>query len=104
MTNREGFWHSGSILSKLPTPIPRGPWQGQQEFLKALRKLESRNSVKMDAFKGMSHCRICKCINGSKQYSYKKWIWPSGYKHYIEEHNVRPSLAFMEMVLGKEVE
>jgi hypothetical protein len=26
------------------------------------------------------------------------WVWPSGYKHYIEDHEVQPSLAFQEFV------
>jgi hypothetical protein len=27
-----------------------------------------------------------------------EWRWPEGFAHYVEEHNVRPSLAFQMLI------
>lgn len=28
------------------------------------------------------------------------WEWPSGFEHYVREHNVRPSWAFQSFILA----
>jgi hypothetical protein len=100
--NREGFWKTG-VGSMLPHPLPLGkPWVGRKRFLAALARLEKRAAVRH--FRGWSTCRICGCHNGSAEYQHRGWCWPSGYSHYVEEHNVKPSLAFLEFVLGERVE
>lgn len=97
-TLREGFWRS----EREPTlPSPHGldkPWKGKRKFLAALAKVEKRAHA--SHYKGSSNCRICDKRNGSATYEYDGWQWPSGYRHYVEVHNVRPSLAFQEFILG----
>lgn len=105
--NREGFWRpivGGASL--LPGPIPNEkPWRGKSLFLKALEAAESESSEL--AYRGWSTCRLCGEHNGSKEHtltrSGRDWIWPSGYYHYIKVHNVRPSLAFQEFILGETI-
>lgn len=95
---REGFWFS-KHEPWLPVPSPyKGPWPGKKLFVARLKKLEGRNES--TAYRGASACRLCGCRNGSGEFVVKGWVWPSGYLHYITEHDVRPSLAFEEFVVG----
>lgn len=50
------------------------------------------------AYRGSSACRICGKMNGSHEYVFGGYRWPSGYRHYIEEHNVEPSEGFKKML------
>jgi hypothetical protein len=54
-------------------------------------------------YRGVSGCRCCGQLNGSREYRYNGWAWPQGFRHYIEEHNVVPSKEFLKEVLGIEV-
>lgn len=37
---------------------------------------------------GSSVCRLCKKGNGSEEYYSGEFVWPSGYLHYVIEHNI----------------
>ncbi len=91
---KEGFWSSTN------KPIPNGIRIDQDiiELLTKLCKLESIASKRR--FKGSSKCRVCGQRNGSVEFTYKGWTWPSGFKHYIEDHWVRPSKDFISLVLS----
>lgn len=95
---KEGFWYEGA-KSSLPRPIALvKPWVGKDKFLRSLVNLEAKTSKR--GYKGSSKCRICKCRNGSTEFYSKNWTWPVGFVHYVEDHNVLPSLAFRKFVLG----
>lgn len=94
VNNREGFWVSTQEPS-LPTPVSQ-PWKGQSAWLPKLDKVEKKAAKA--AYRGFSTCRLCDKMNGSEELSYKGWVWPSGYRHYIQDHSVRPSLAFEEFI------
>jgi hypothetical protein len=47
---------------------------------------------------GFSTCRICGCRNGNQEYTYNGYCWPSGYMHYLKDHNVEGDAEFVEMV------
>lgn len=99
LPRREGFWRSGK-KSHLPMPVGREKaWAGKKAFLKKFREVEAQAGKAY--YKGWSTCRLCGDLNGSIEYSYKGWVWPAGYAHYIKAHNVRPSLAFQDFVLGE---
>lgn len=99
LVRREGFWF-GDRCPGLPAPIsPDHTWPGRNEFLEALSKVEA--VAEESTTRGFSICRICGKANGSREFDYKGWRWPSGYAHYIRDHNVRPSLAFQEFVLWR---
>lgn len=68
------------------------PFKGQADFLAALYDIEDRANV--IHYRGWSTCRICGKPNGSAEFEYRGWRWPSGYRHYVAEHNVRPSSEF----------
>lgn len=97
-TRREGFWFS-KYEPWLPVPAPyKESWPGKKRFVSRLTKLEEKNEPL--TYRGSSTCRLCGCRNGSEEYTVKSWTWPAGLLHYITEHNVRPSLAFEEFVVG----
>lgn len=58
------------------------------------------NKARVLSYKGISFCRCCGIENGSKEFYYKNWCWPSGYKHYLEVHNISPSNDFIKEVLN----
>lgn len=102
-----GFWgHApGSVMAKLdpkntyPMPEPRpGPWRGQRDFLAALTLVEQKAEVTY--YKGSSFCRCCANRgNGSREYSKAQFVWPEGYRHYVEEHNVKPPQEFIDFIM-----
>ncbi len=97
LAKREGFWYS-KYEPDLPMPKARDkPASNQQEILDRLSKLETKAHV--IAYKGWSTCRICGCGNGTTEFNYKGWVWPSGLRHYIEKHNVRVSPEFKDFLL-----
>ena len=99
--NREGFWGSGRG-SLLPMPqASETKWKGRALFLKRLHILQESGDTRAAHYKGWSTCRICGCNNGSVEFTREGWRWPAGFIHYVEEHNVRPSLAFQEFVIGE---
>ncbi len=48
---------------------------------------------------GWSDCRVCGKMNGSTCLTDETYIWPSGFAHYITEHNVKPPQEFIEHIL-----
>lgn len=53
---------------------------------------------------GGSVCRLCNKCNGSTDYQLLsgevRWIWPEGYRHYLEEHQCLPTPAFERLILA----
>lgn len=99
---REGFWHSEQE-PWLPRPQPdTRPWPGQTKFVTTLQALQSQlvTDEQRKQYRGFSRCRCCGVTNGSIQFHCQNWTWPIGFLHYVLVHNVRPSLAFEEYVVG----
>lgn len=85
---KEGFW------SKTNRPQPGGitsRWAAQ--FVAQLSRVEAK--ARKRGYKGSSKCRVCGQRNGSYEFDYRGWVWPEGLKHYIIEHNVKPSGRFI---------
>jgi len=97
----EGHWRaSRGDPSELPWPDPEPTWDGRAAFLAALERAEA--AAERVAYRGFSLCRICGCTNGSAALRLDEWEWPAGYKHYVVDHDVRPSVAFEAFVLGRD--
>lgn len=96
-----GFWRNTKTeVSDLPWPGEENWKQWKQcrsRFIKRLKLLEERARSK--SYKGFSKCRVCKCINGTSDMMYKNYTWPSGYRHYIEEHDECPPFNFWKFVV-----
>lgn len=103
LKRREGFWASKQSPD---LPWPRAsddPFRGKEKFLKRLTIAESK--ARVIHYKGWSSCRLCICHrNGSTEFELDGWVWPVGLRHYIEYHNVRPSLAFQEFILRQYID
>ena len=48
------------------------------------------------SYRGWSNCRICGCMNGTEDYERAGFVWPSGYLHYITQHDIRPPQHLIE--------
>lgn len=95
---REGFWYSDRE-PHLPMPEPSPvPWEGQAAFLAALAARET--VARSVTFRGFSLCRVCRRANGSQEFTLAGWCWPSGLAHYVRDHNVRPTEAFIEFIIS----
>ena len=98
MKTIEGYWYNDDNRN-FPMPVENTIDQSiKAVFVKKLRLVESK--AKRDAYMGSSICRLCKKVNGSEEYVYTGWFWPSGYLHYVEVHNVGPSRKFYEFIMG----
>jgi hypothetical protein len=95
--NYEGHWRmSADESSVLPWPITAPEWTGRALFLRNLDLLES--VAERVVYRGKSFCRLCGCLNGHEAFRFGVWEWPAGYRHYIAEHQVRPSEEFEHFV------
>lgn len=91
----EGYW-ANVRHPEYPTPIPRESLEKKASILHALDKKEK--SARVMRYRGWSTCRLCGCGNGSNAYLFGGWLWPSGFRHYLEEHNVKPSQDFIDFL------
>ena len=95
----EGYWWSEST-PEYPMPVANTePWEDQKLFLVRLARREK--TAKITRFRGASECRICGCRNGSAEFSSGRWRWPSGLRHYVEDHNVEPSDEFVTFIINE---
>jgi len=81
-------------------PIPyNGIWEDKDKFLLHFDVVEK--FCHAHAYKGSSHCRLCSInCNGSYDYYTDVFVWPSGFRHYIVDHNVKPSDKFIRYILA----
>ena len=92
----EGYWYS-TQTPNFPKPIANEhKWLGLKQFVRKIELLQEHAHEKF--YTGTSPCRICKKSNGSTEYELGGWRWPSGYLHYIVEHNVKPTPGFKDFV------
>lgn len=115
---REGYWYS-DITMYQHYPIPQTNTFKQEDmdvFLPKLKWVENEINAKKTnnrtskksknvlngAFKmnfmGFSKCRCCGINNCTGEYYYQGWAWPEGFMHYLEEHKVEPTAAFMVFI------
>lgn len=96
-SKKEGYWYSAKS-PHLPQPLVRTrPFKGKTEFLAALDEVEAK--ARRRQFKSFSTCRVCDCDNGRADYIYREWEWPSGYRHYVADHNVEPTDEFRTFIM-----
>mgnify|MGYP000845465439 CR=1 FL=1 len=97
-----GFWAQNNEEPTLDFPDPRyfvvKNWD-QKEKQKVISYLKKGDVC--GAMKGCSYCRICDITNGSEELTDGKYLWPSGFVHYLEAHNVKPIQEFIDHVLSK---
>lgn len=57
--------------------------------------------LRVQSYRGSSTCRMCGQLNGSREFIVGDWEWPSGYRHYIGAHSVKPSDEFQAFILSQ---
>lgn len=98
---RVGFWSQREDGPYWPEVLEK-PWDGQEAFLEQLGRVEA--SLSPLQFRGTSHCRICHCANGSREYRTNKAEWPEGFRHYVEKHNLKPPARFIEYIASLDLQ
>lgn len=93
-----GFWRGApDAVDPLPWPV-EGSFTGDHEaFTARLERLPIRI---VERYKGSSECRLCGMRNGSHDVRWGRFLFPSGYIHYITEHKVQPDPAFYDAVMA----
>ncbi len=98
----EGYWWSEQEPHFSRPQV--NSFKAYQEKLFVLTELDIRTAKSnITHFKGYSTCRICGCRNGSQAHTLDGWVWPEGFRHYIDVHNVKPSAEFIEWLLQGEM-
>lgn len=100
---QEGFWceegEQHFLFKNLPFPQENTiSITDKKDFLTKLHNVEKKASF--FSYMGFSRCRICGQRNGTKTFYSNTFAWPDGYSHYIEEHNIQPSAAFVLHIRG----
>jgi len=54
-----------------------------------------------EGWMGWSSCRFCEQENGSTCLTDGVYVFPEGFAHYIEEHNVKPDQEFIDHIINK---
>ena len=96
-----GFWSATPACTDgLPWPQPDAtPWPDRETFLAHLQAVEARFLPRQHLrFMGHSLCRLCGAENGCGEFVDASFHWPSGYLHYVRDHDVRPSVEFVAWV------
>lgn len=99
-------------IGHLPFPIENSSNKTREEteeWLERLKQLEEYTDH--EVYLGYSYCRLCykhkdvEFENGSVEYYELSWteppfmyIWPEGYKHYVDKHNIEIPEDFWEFV------
>jgi hypothetical protein len=56
------------------------------------------------AYMGYSACRICGENNGNQELTDGVYSWPEGLAHYVETHNIRLPIEFLQHLEARTIE
>lgn len=97
----EGYWrnprHPEGTEQFPIAEESRKAFQGKQECIALLHVAEEKATERHT--KGWINCRICGQKNGSSYFTLNGFEWPSGYMHYIKQHNIKPTAEFAGMLI-----
>src|SRR5262245_27807103 len=93
-----GYWRSDEI-PELPHPAALVDHEWDRTERESVVDYLLRG-FDVAEFGGCSYCRLCDpdaavCDNGSSEFTDGTWVWPEGFSHYVEDHDVRPSVEFV---------
>lgn len=85
-----GYWSDGK--NDFPMPIENQVDNNNEAIIKLEAILKLGEEV---CYKGISLCRCCNKMNGNSEFLVKSkdidYAIPEGYKHYLQEHKIKPS-------------
>lgn len=90
---RIGYWYSNREPHLPKAQDAVGEWSIPDLKPVVINYLKSQPVVKH--YDGWSNCRFCHRTNGATCLSDGVYIWPEGYAHYLEKHNVVPPQEFI---------
>jgi hypothetical protein len=93
-----GYWWSEEHTGlPHPTDFIHEDWEGpdRDAVLAHLRSGEVAHQ-----WMGWSTCRLCSDDNGTVCLTDGVYVWPEGFAHYVEEHDVKPPKEFIAHVLN----
>lgn len=117
-----GFWKSrkqhvmdlsehfpGEPSEELPFPVENEPNYGNDfferiEWLMKNKRMNEMFNHQFIQFRGFSRCRICEKNNGSAEFCYEGFRFPSGYFHYIIDHRIQVPVEFQRMIMDLDIE
>jgi len=93
-----GFWWSERELW-WPHPkdaiVPDWPREERAAVIDYLLRPED-----VQQYLGLSRCRLCDRLVGSRTFTDGTWAWPEGLVHYVDCHGVRPPDEFVHWILA----
>ena len=81
-------------------------WPDKENILNRLNNFEIflDNNKNIIPYENNKSCLLCDKKNVStKNYKYKNIIWEDGLIHYIDIHNIEPSIQFKQFILNKSI-
>ena len=91
-----GFWNNRrDEYPEFPMPEPNN---SNYDKAKMIEYLSYPYSAVVIKYRGVSHCRVCNAIIGSRTLSDGVYMYPEGLKHYVEEHEVELPSHFVNHV------
>ena len=94
-----GFWkqHIDDGVNLMPweqkwnqMPIENSAMKDQTDLILKLEQIQKQYDMypHKTSYFGASKCRLCGVSNGGDEYCVDNFVWPSGYIHYLKDHNV----------------
>ncbi len=102
-----GYWASSGdpeadayFQKGLELPWPEDfIWSNWNEDVRAVVSEHLKNGKPVAQWRGSSACRFgCDLNNGYQDLSDGTYVWPEGFAHYVEAHNVKPPQEFIRHV------
>jgi hypothetical protein len=98
-----GYWNSEHYFSRqtFNLPMPQNcigfNWNEKEKVIFYIK-----NGTDFSYWKGKSFCRFgCQNVDmGSKDLTDEIYVWPEGYAHYLEKHNVKPPRELINHILN----
>lgn len=85
-------------MGRRPLPKANSAKTDQTNIINAIKNVQQ--VARRTSYMGFSCCRICASHNGCEEYAIDNFVWPAGYVHYLEEHNVAVDKDFANYVLN----
>ena len=89
-----GFWASPGEDGDLPNPADLVDASWDEAERRWVADYLDRGQVAA-CWMGPSRCRLCSCLNGSRDLTDGYFLWPEGLGHYVLDHGVRLPAEFL---------
>jgi hypothetical protein len=102
-----GFWRDAEDFTHTFTdfPVEHSATHTQAKAIQLLEAREDycrrRPETHVTDYYGCSFCRICNKPNGASEYRMDGFVWPSGYLHYLKDHQVQMDPSFHAYLLSE---